>query len=298
MTAPAEVVRALRDALARSQVERQRAERTGAIAQRHERSMPIDEPAMGGFHQRMATMHRQVQRMHLAAAAMHASHAERLRAVVETPQMHLPLPQFMASVATTARAEAAAVALFGPGLVETLAVASDHTARAAQDLEFTLGEGPGRDAMDTRQPVWVTGTALYRRWSQYGPAVGRLGVDSIAATAVELGGVPLGSLVVYGPHGPATDDAADHLRTVAQAVAVMLVSDEGASWAQIDLDRSPLLAEADHRAVVHQAAGIVSVQHGCPIADALALVRARAFADDRSIESLATDIVAHRLRLT
>jgi hypothetical protein len=42
---------------------------------------------------------------------------------------------------------------------------------------------------------------------------------------------------------------------------------------------------------------MLSVQISCTVSDALALIRARAFADDISIESIAADIVGHRLRL-
>jgi hypothetical protein len=45
--------------------------------------------------------------------------------------------------------------------------------------------------------------------------------------------------------------------------------------------RLPRFGEADVAAVVHQAAGMVSQQCGCGIADALALLRARAFSAGR-----------------
>ena len=48
---------------------------------------------------------------------------------------------------------------------------------------------------------------------------------------------------------------------------------------------------------MNQAAGMVSVQCDCGVADALALIRAHAYAEDRSVESVARDIVGRRLRL-
>jgi hypothetical protein len=41
----------------------------------------------------------------------------------------------------------------------------------------------------------------------------------------------------------------------------------------------------------------VSVQCGCGIADAVALIRAHAFAEDKSVDDVASDIVHRRLRL-
>ena len=47
-----------------------------------------------------------------------------------------------------------------------------------------------------------------------------------------------------------------------------------------------------HRAVVHQATGIVSVQADVSVDDALTLLRAYAFAEDRAIGDVAADVVA------
>ncbi len=57
------------------------------------------------------------------------------------------------------------------------------------------------------------------------------------------------------------------------------------------------LVEADWHDAVHQATGIVAVQRGCTLADALAVVKARAFAADVPVDDLAADIVARRIRL-
>ena len=252
---------------------------------------------MREFHLKLATTHRQVQRQHLAAAAMHTAHANRLRAWIDTPQRHHALPRFMASVADVADADAAALTLFGPGLIETLAAASDCSAKSAQDLEFTFGEGPARDTMTVRRAVYVARTAIRRRWPNYGPAVERLGIRCIAAVPVELTGVPLGALTLFGQQRIIENGEPDRLRTVADTLAAMLLSEHGLNKADDGDAGNAVLAEADDRSVVHQATGMVSVQYGCAIPDALALIRARAFAEDRPVESIATDIVKHTLTM-
>ena len=297
MTVPAEATRALRNAVARADTEHRRAVRAAEIADRHEHQLLTDPPMLREFHLRMATTHRQVQRQHLAAAAMHTAHARRLRVWINTPQRRHVLPRFMASVADAADADSAALTLFGPGLVETLTAVSDSDAKAAQDLEFTLGEGPARDTMAVRHPLQAAGPAMCHRWPHYGPAVQRLGISSLATAPVELTGVPLGALTLFGPHQHPDGSGLDSLRTVANTVAAMLLSADESDPADDLGVRSALLAEADHRAIVHQATGILSVQHGCTIPDAFALIRARAFAEDRPIESIATGIVEHTLRL-
>jgi hypothetical protein len=51
------------------------------------------------------------------------------------------------------------------------------------------------------------------------------------------------------------------------------------------------------RAGVHQAAGMVSEQLDIAIGDALARLRAYAYAADRPIDDVARDVVDHRLRI-
>ncbi len=57
-----------------------------------------------------------------------------------------------------------------------------------------------------------------------------------------------------------------------------------------------VLAPERDRPQVHQATGMVSVQAGVTLADALLLLRARAYSEDRSIVAIATDVVTRTLR--
>ena len=59
----------------------------------------------------------------------------------------------------------------------------------------------------------------------------------------------------------------------------------------------PNVAESLYdRAEVHQAAGMISVQLGVPVEDAMTVLRARTFASDRSILDVAHDVVTRKLR--
>jgi AmiR/NasT family two-component response regulator len=58
-----------------------------------------------------------------------------------------------------------------------------------------------------------------------------------------------------------------------------------------------LEAGADFHFAVHNAAGIVSVQEGITITEALIRLRAFAYSNDRPLADVAQDVVAHRLRL-
>ena len=57
-----------------------------------------------------------------------------------------------------------------------------------------------------------------------------------------------------------------------------------------------LEAGADFQLVVHQAAGMVAVQLGVTVAQALVRLRAYAFGNDRPLAGVARDVVARTLR--
>jgi hypothetical protein len=68
--------------------------------------------------------------------------------------------------------------------------------------------------------------------------------------------------------------------------------------AQTDAGLSPELDMlGSYREEVHQAAGMVSVQLGVSVAEAMVRLRAHAYAEDRSLTEVAGDVVARRLRL-
>ncbi|OXM54982.1 ANTAR domain-containing protein [Amycolatopsis alba] len=52
-----------------------------------------------------------------------------------------------------------------------------------------------------------------------------------------------------------------------------------------------------HRAVVHQAAGILCGRHATPVDDALVRLKAYAFSHQRAIIDVARDVITGRLRL-
>jgi hypothetical protein len=59
--------------------------------------------------------------------------------------------------------------------------------------------------------------------------------------------------------------------------------------------RSPLIED---RAEVHQAAGMVSVQAGVSLGEALVLPRARAFGSENAVLDLARDVLARVVTFT
>ena len=294
MTQPPPVRRTARVALGWAAVERQRARRAAAVAARHEERAVTGPEVMREFHERLAQTHRRAEQRHYTAVRMHESFAAGLRA--REPEATGTLRVFMAAVAETADVAGAAVTLFGPESVETLAAASDERAKAVQDIEFALGEGPAHSSVELHSAVRARGAALLERWPVFGPVVADLGVTDVVAVPVQLVGTPLGALTVLEPRAPAVEDGFERLHVIAETLSRIMLSprrstDNGGT------ELPSLFTQADIHATVHQASGIVAAQLGCPPAEALSLIRAHAYAEGASIDSVAQDIIDHRLRL-
>jgi hypothetical protein len=189
----------------------------------------------------------------------------------------------------------AAISLMAPAQSQSVASAFDETARAIQDLEFTLGEGPALDAYTGGKPVLVDDVrALGARWPQFSTAVGAMGVQAVFALPLQAVMARLGVLVLYRDAAGALGegelaDALEVADLVTQLVLVMQseAAAESVAWA---------LDVGDHRAVVHQATGMIAVQIDADVDEALVRLRAHAFSADRPIQEVAQDVVAGQLR--
>jgi hypothetical protein len=279
-------------------LERDRAARAAAVAQRHEdRLAQVSEP-MRAHHQRFAARYRQIEQRHLAAARLQALHAARLQKWAQDPNGHGELrPVFMAAVAAMLGVDSAAVTLFGRRHAQAMVATSDPTAQAAHELEFVLGEGPTTDATASGAVVVAAGPAVGSRWPRYGAAVAELGVLAVVATPLTLPTVCLGALCGFDSRSSLHDGVAASADKVADALTHTVLLNSHATDEADGIPRLPLFEEADYQAVVHQAAGMVSVQCDCDLDDAMAMLRARSFADGQPVAAIAEQIVRGTLRL-
>jgi hypothetical protein len=263
----------------RAALARERADRAEAIAERHEL---LAKEAGRELHASIAETHRKTAACHRASAGLQEAFARR---AAQWDQNHRTRPRFMTGVAEACGTLSAAVTLVDADQNQLAIAVSDEQSRAAQDLEFILGTGPTRDAASVRSPLHVSGRAIEARWPGYGEGLAALGIASVAALPLPSQNRCMGVLTVFDPRlapgGPAglTDVAA------ALTSIVLLGPDAG------------LYGEIDIRATLLQATGMLSEQLGRPVADALALIKARAFAEDVSIETVARQIVRGDLRL-
>jgi len=279
-------------------LERDRAARAAAVAQRHEDQLAQVSEPMRTHHQRFADRYRQIEQRHLAAARLQALHAARLQKWAQDPHGHGELrPVFMAAVAAMLGVDSAAVTLFGRQRAQAMVATSDPTAQAAHELESVLGEGPTTDATASGAVVVAAGPAVGSRWPRYGAAVAELGVLAVVATPLTLPTVCLGALCGFDSRSSLHDGVAASADKVADALTHTVLLNSRAAGEAEGIPRLPLFDEADYQAVVHQAVGMVSIQCDCDIDDALAMLRARSFADGRPVAVIAQQIVDGILRL-
>lgn len=241
--------------------------------------------AVRDLHVRIAALHRSTAACHRTAARLQDDYAARLADWADERDDSRPL--FMTGVAEACGTSSAAVTLVGTSLDHLALATSDEPARAAQELEFLLGEGPARDATRRRRPVSATGRTLTDRWPGYGPALQDLGIVEVFAVPLTLSDICLGALVVFDPAPGVIGSTAFDEVAVALTRTMLLGRDA-------DPD---LYGATDLRVVVHQAAGMVCVQLDCQVSDALELIKARAFTEGTSAHSVATRIVRGELRL-
>lgn len=175
--------------------------------------------------------------------------------------------------------------------------ATDERARELEELQFALGEGPCVEASGGGRPVLepdlvVAGSP---RWPRFGAAVLDAGVRAIFAFPLQVGAVRVGVLDLYRDSpGPLTaPDLAEALAFADAATVVVLNLQDRDGHGDTP---SALIEPVDDRAVVHQATGMIAIQLGISLAEALLRLRARAYASGRTVSGIAADVVSRRLR--
>ena len=168
-----------------------------------------------------------------------------------------------------------------------------------EELQYTLGEGPCVDAHRHHRPVAEPDLAdpAVVRWAAFARSAVEAGARAVFGFPMGIGTVRLGALNLYRDRpGALTDNQhADALvvSDVAARAIMMMQADAVPGALGADLE-----AGGNFRFVVHQAAGMVAVQLGVPVADALVHLRARAFSTDRPVAEVAADVTNRRLRFS
>lgn len=176
---------------------------------------------------------------------------------------------------------------------QRLVRASDHVAARLEDLQLTVGEGPGLTAAATGGPVLVPDLAgEASRWPAFTPGAQAAGAAAVFAFPLALGAISLGSLDCYR-------DTVGRLRP-SQVTDALLLAELAfeAVLAEVAGRRADDLGWiSDIHAEVHQASGMVMDQLGIPIHVALLRIRGYAYVNDLPVAAVARRIVRHELIL-
>lgn len=183
--------------------------------------------------------------------------------------------------------DGAGIALTARGALRVPWGASDPDATMAETLQFTAGQGPCFDAFTGQQAVMAGELVISRFWPGFAEQLlGRTPFRSVFAIPIRGIGVldlyfgdPVGSLTV---DVAAADEVAGEIWTA--------LADEG-SWLPTAPPSEITQPGLRARSQVPVAMGILVAALDLTGDDALAVLRAHAFADSRSVDDVAADVV-------
>lgn len=270
--------------LARAAAEDIRADSAAARAAEAELHAMRCTPEMHQVHASAARVHRRNEELHRATARLHRSLVRQVTtqavgaSVVTAISDATEAPDVALLLLTTDGAAAGSQATGGLG-------------ETAQDLELVHGEGPSHSAWSSQRPILNAGDEIARRWPHLGPPLRGLGISTVLAVPIRVPDTVLGALTLYNP--PAEMMLGSALQGAADAFALLLARTVDVGQAPDSID----LADIDGVSKLHRAAGVVAVDYDCSINDALALIRARSFAQNCATGTIVARILSGDLLL-
>jgi hypothetical protein len=191
--------------------------------------------------------------------------------------------------------DGAAVAAVGVGDVQISVFATSEVGRQLEDLESSLGQGPGLRAYADGAPVLTSDLELRdARWPLFAPGAIDIGVRGLFAFPLRSGTTSIGVLQLYrADAGGLTADQLGDALVLADIISLLFLGSEGRNGDDFIRDA----VSSDHYSEVYQATGMLSVELGVSLPDALARLRGHAFAHGQPISAVAHKIVNRRLRL-
>ena len=189
----------------------------------------------------------------------------------------------------------AAVTLVPTTGAHAVSAASDPATRQHEEEQFGVGEGPTQDVYTSHRPVLVsdlerTGVG---RWPGYAPAASAAGVRAVFALPLQVGAATFGVLTLSGDVPRVFNRTEIRTALTFAELATEMLMDNSTTEPGLGLDPDHHAAMAIH-GHIYQAQGMTMVDLGVPLPEALARMRAHAYATDQDLADLATDIIAGR----
>lgn len=189
--------------------------------------------------------------------------------------------------------DAAALTLRGDARAQEMIGASDRWAARLEEIQYTVGEGPGVEAFDIGGPVLVGDlSADGARWPGFTANTASEDLAAVFAFPLQFGGIRLGTLDLYRrrPGGLSADAIADAAVLADLVTLALLEQDELAG----DDDRLRMVVSYQD---VNVATGMLAAQLRIGLEDAFARLRAHAFSSGRSVLEVARDVLARSIPL-
>lgn len=211
------------------------------------------------------------------------------RAIATTPASHALSERLCLASRDIAGADSAALTVAYAETNRVTLFATDEMSGRLEDLQEVMGEGPGYSAASHRRvEVCRLGTLAADRWPLFASAALELvGPATLHAVPMQPGGQLFGVMTLYQIEHPDADLAMDvpTLERLAAATGAALMRDPEA------VDQDLLDGPWQSRAEIHQATGMVVAQLGLNADDALAVLKAHAYAGETTLAEIAQHVV-------
>ena len=174
---------------------------------------------------------------------------------------------------------------------QAVAGASDARSRSHEELQFSLGEGPGCDAYATGRPVLIPDLeSAFPRWPGYVPGALRAGIRAAYTFPLQVGAMRFGVLTFYAEQARTLGSPELTTCMIFAEIATELLLD-GSTAGSIDPASRTLQKALQFRNEIYQAQGMLMVALGVSLVEALARMRAHAFALEVDLNDLAVGVL-------
>jgi hypothetical protein len=198
------------------------------------------------------------------------------------------------------RLSGVAVTLMTKGGFQAVAGASDDNSRTLDEIQFSLGEGPGCDAFATGRPVLIPDLeSAFLRWPGYVPAALRAGARAAYTFPLQLGAMRFGVLSFYADRTSSLGAPELTLCMIFAEIATELLLESSAAGPTDNAGKggAELRSALHFRTEIYQAQGMVMAALEVSLVEALARMRAHAFSTGQDLNVLALGIINGSLQL-
>jgi hypothetical protein len=161
--------------------------------------------------------------------------------------------------------------------------ASSNEARALNEWQFTLAEGPTVDPPVRSAGVVDTAASTGNPWPRLSEKAHSIGYRAIAGVPLRIDGNAFATLVLMDRDETMTADTIGEAERLAYEIAPLILT-------ALSRQTQPLQGNDDHN-TFHQATGMVMSQVGIGAVAAAAMLRDYARAGDRLVTDVASEVV-------